>query len=328
MAGVSGTRQPAGRGFALRDPLPWDAFARVVRSGEELGYRALFLPEIAGRDALAALAALAGETRELRLGTGVLPMRSRTPMLTAMGAATVHERSGGRLILGLGTGAVGRGALDELRATVTEVRTLLRGGATERGRRLALPPGSDVPIWVSALGPRAVRLAGEIADGVLLNWCTPERVRAARAAVAEGARAAGRDPSAIALGVYVRSWVGRDAVAGRRALAMAAAEYATYPAYRRQLGRLGFEAEVQAAAAAARAGRPEDVPEAFVDALTASGERASERLDAYREAGADLVVVYPVPAGDPVASILGTLGALAPGPLRRGRLPGGARRLD
>ena len=61
--------------------------------GETAGYAAVFLPEIAGRDAFVALGALAGETRDLLLGTGVVPMSSRTPPLTAMAAATVQERS-------------------------------------------------------------------------------------------------------------------------------------------------------------------------------------------------------------------------------------------
>jgi len=302
-----GPVRPSGLAFALRDPLPWKAFAGTVREGEALGYRAVFLPEIAGRDAVAALAALAGETRELLLGTGVLPMRSRTPMLTAMGAATVQERSGGRLILGIGPGSVRTGALGELRRTVLEVRALLAGEAVGPGRRLSLVPDPPVPIWVSALGPRACRLAGEVADGALLNWCTPERVAEARGAIAAAAEAAGRDPAAIALAVYVRCWAGEDEEAGLAALRRAAAEYASYPAYRRQFERMGLGAEAEEAAAAARAGRPEEALEALVRAVAAFGGSARERLAAYREAGADLVVAYPVAAGEPEASIRGTL---------------------
>jgi alkanesulfonate monooxygenase SsuD/methylene tetrahydromethanopterin reductase-like flavin-dependent oxidoreductase (luciferase family) len=286
-----------------------------VGEGESLGYRAVFLPEITGRDAVAALAALAGETRALLLGTGVLPMRSRTSVLTAMGAATVQERSGGRLILGLGTGAAGAGALEELRRVVGEVRALLAGGSIERGGRrisLGLLPGAEVPIWVAALGPRAFRLAGEIADGALLNWCTPERVAEARAAIARAAEAAGRDPEAIALGVYVRSWVGADLPGAMRALKAAAGEYAGYPAYARQFAQLGLADEASAAAAAVGAGRPDDVPEALVRAVTAFGDGAPERLRAYREAGADLVIVYPVAVGEAETSIRETLRALAP----------------
>lgn len=296
----------------LRDPLPWDGLARLTRLGEELGYAALFLPEIVARDGFAALAALAGETRDLLLGTGVLPMRSRTPLLTAMGAATVQERSGGRLVLGLGTGSAGRGALDELRRTVGDVRSLLRGERGGGQGSLALLPGAEVPVWISAMGPRAFRLAGEVADGALLNWCTPERVAFARAEVARGAEAAGRDPGSITMAVYVRSWVGQDAVAAIDVLKAAAGEYARYPSYARQFEQLGMGAEASSAAAAVRAGRPEDAPDVLVHAFTAFGDRAPERLDAYRQAGADLVLVYPVAVGDPAPSIEATLRALAP----------------
>src|ERR671937_2138945 len=81
---VGDGRQPSGLGFALRDPLPWGDLAAIVRTGEHLGYSALFLPEITGRDSLVALGALAGETSELLLGTGIVPIRSRATMLTAM----------------------------------------------------------------------------------------------------------------------------------------------------------------------------------------------------------------------------------------------------
>ena len=313
---MSGQRQPSGLAFSIRDPLPWNDVAGIVRAAEDAGYLAVFLPEITGRDALVTLGALAGETRDLLLGTGVLPMRSRTPLLTAMGAVTVDERSGGRLILGVGPGSVERGALDELAQLVGTLRSLFAGGTIERRGRpvgLALLSGTQIPIWISAMGPKMMRLAGEIADGALLNWCSPERVAFAKARIAEGAEAAGRDPAAIALGVYVRSWVGRDAGAAMTVLWSAAGEYASYPAYARQFEQLGLGTEAGAAAAAHRAGRPEDVPEVLVRAVSAFGDRAPARIAEFREAGADLVVVYPVPVGEPAASIEATLLALAPG---------------
>jgi alkanesulfonate monooxygenase SsuD/methylene tetrahydromethanopterin reductase-like flavin-dependent oxidoreductase (luciferase family) len=318
MTPVPGHRQPAGRAFALRDPLPWNELAGIVRTGETAGYRALFLPEITGRDALVTLGALAGDTGDLLLGTGVLPMRSRTPLLTAMGAATVDERSGGRLILGLGTGTAGRGALDELAELVGRLRSLFAGEAFERrGRsvRLSLlPPRPDVPIWISAMGPKAMRLAGQIADGALLNWCSPERVAFARERIAEGAGIAGRDPAAVTLAVYVRSWVGNDIEAAMAVLRSAAGEYASYPAYARQFEQLGLGAEAAAAAAAHREGRPGDEADTLVRAVTAYGDGAPARIAEFQEAGADLVVVYPVQVGEPVASIEATLLALAPRP--------------
>jgi alkanesulfonate monooxygenase SsuD/methylene tetrahydromethanopterin reductase-like flavin-dependent oxidoreductase (luciferase family) len=232
---VTGSRQPRlqGLAFAMRDPFPWPPFARLVRQGESLGYDAVFLPEIGGRDALVALGALAAETEVLRLGTGVIPMSSRTPMLAAMAAAAVHERSLGRLVLGIGTGPAVPGALDRLRGLVGTLRRLFAGDPVEiEGRlsRLSLVPEEPVPIWISALGPRAVRLAGEIADGVLLNWCSPERVRLASSQLREGAESAGRDPADVTVAVYVRASLGASDQDSVRALQAAAGEYASYPA--------------------------------------------------------------------------------------------------
>jgi len=317
MAGVSVARQPRGTGFALRDPLPWDTFAGITRSGELLGYAAVFLPEITGRDAFSALAALAAETRELQLGTGIVPITSRETLLTAMGAATVHERSGGRLVLGLGTGAAVPGALDRLRDEVRALRRLFAGEPEEhegRRERLTLDPGSRVPLWISALGPKAMRLAGEAADGVLLNWCPPERVAFAREHIREGAERSGRDPSEVVIAVYVRSCVEQDEAAALEALRAAAGQYAAYPAYARQLSAVGLGAEAERAAAAHRTGSAADVPERLVRELCVLGGRrgALGRLEAYRDAGADLPIVYPVPVGEPAPSILGTLLALAP----------------
>jgi alkanesulfonate monooxygenase SsuD/methylene tetrahydromethanopterin reductase-like flavin-dependent oxidoreductase (luciferase family) len=271
----------------LRDPFAWDELAALARRGESLGFDALVLPEIAGRDAFATLTGLAAHTEALHLGTGVVPMTSRTARLTAMGAATVQERSAGRAILGIGTGGASRGALDRLRDYVGEVRAAFEGTLT---LRVDVPP-----VWISALGPRAARLAGEVADGVLLNWCTPERVARAVAEVRDGAEGAGRDPSAIAVAVYVRGAIGDSAPDALRA---AAAEYAAFPAYARQFEAMGLDPADPAGLAEAVC-LPPDV------------ERARARLTEYRDAGADLPLVYPVAAGGP-ASVAMTLEALAP----------------
>lgn len=323
MAPVSTERQPHGTGFAVRDPWVWRDFAALASDGEAMGYRAVLLPEIAGRDAFVALAGLAGETTNLLLGTGIVPMGSRTTLLTAMGAATVQECSAGRMVLGIGTGPALPGALDRLRGLVVSVRALFAGEQVELERgsgRLSVIPDSPPPVWIAALGPRALRLAGEVADGVLLNWATPERVAQAAAQVRHAAESVGRDPSAVTVAVYVRASVHGDPATAMADLRAAAGEYASYPAYARQFTIMGLGAEAEAAAAASRAGHPQDVPDAFVRALCLLGDLpdARERLQAYRDAGADLPVVYPVVnAGartDGAKAVSKTLEALAPTP--------------
>lgn len=302
-------RQLRGTAFAVRDPLPWSSLTRVVHDGEGLGYRALFLPEITGRDAFATLTGLAGDTTELWLGTGIVPMTSRVARVTAMGVATVQERSGGRAILGLGTGAAGRGALRILEDQIREIRDLL-----ERG--LALPVDPPVPIWVAALGPRALALAGRVADGVLLNWCSPERVAEARVAVRDAAERAGRDPDSITIAVYVRASVDVEPDLALSCLREAFGEYASYASYGRQFVGMGMGEEAAAAAEAYRAGRSEDIPASVVERICLVGDpsAARHRLREYLEAGADLPVVYPALLSDDREgdSVAATLRALAP----------------
>ena len=324
MASVHDQRQPhrvEGTAVALRDPLPWDGFAELARAAESLGYRAIFLPEIAGRDAFAALTALAGETSSLLLGTGIVPMRSRVPRLTAMGAATVNERSGGRAILGIGTGPARKGALDALAMQIHQIRALLGGTpaslVVDDLEPLSLRSPSAVPVWIAGLGPRSMQLAGRIADGVLLNWCSPERVAQARLDIRAAAEEAGRDPDAVTIAVYVRACVDQDDPMAALAAAKAATgEYASYPAYGRQFAAMGLGSQAEAAATAYRAGTPADVPDGLVEAICLVGEVATarDRLDAYREAGADLPVVYPILVPDSEAewSVGATMRALAP----------------
>jgi alkanesulfonate monooxygenase SsuD/methylene tetrahydromethanopterin reductase-like flavin-dependent oxidoreductase (luciferase family) len=317
---VAGPRQLRGStGFALRDPYAWTDLAALSASGARLGYGALFLPEIAGRDTLAAITGLAGERGDHLLATGVVPLPARSPQLLAMAAATAQERSGGRLVLGLGTGASRGRALERLRRTVLALREVLRHGRADidgEALHLTLVPDQPPPVWIAALGPNAVRLAGEIADGVLLNWCTPDRVARARRELAEGAKAAGRDPLEVTVGVYMRACADADETASRTALAAAVAEYASYPSYARQFASMGLGDEAVGAAEAHRAGRPQDVPGRLVDELCLSGraDEAARRLDRYRAAGADVPVVYPVvgAGADPVQSARATLEALAP----------------
>jgi len=176
--------------------VPWPDLVEIVQTAEQAGYEALFVPESSGREAFSTLAGLSQHTEALLLGTGIVTIVARRPSTTAMAAATVQETSGGRLILGLGTGPVGPGALDRLRESVTLVRSALAGEEVETPGgspfRLSIHPGpGPVPIWVSALNPRAMRLGGEIADGVLLNWCPPERVAFARERIREARRPQG-----------------------------------------------------------------------------------------------------------------------------------------
>src|SRR5262249_15386135 len=150
--------------------------------------------ESGGPDGISSVAAIAIQTSRIRLGTAILPIAHRTPALAAMTAASLQELSGGRFVLGLGlsTRYIGERWLGQsldrpmlrLREYVTVVRRLLDGqqvdfvGATitVRGFRLKRPSRPRVPVYTAALGPRACRLAGAVADGVIFFLKTPAGV--------------------------------------------------------------------------------------------------------------------------------------------------------
>jgi len=329
-------------GVVLRDPFPWLDAVGIVSAAEASGYEAVFVPEIDAREAFATLTGFAAATSRVRLGTGVVTVQSRTPTVTAMAAATVHDVSGGRCVVGIGSGT-GKGAAGLRRppeaappgpvAVVEEyarvVRNALAGEPVEsalfgiNGFRLGLSFG-DRPspeMWLAALGARMVSLAGRLADGVLLNWCVPERVATARRTLAEAAERAGRDPAAVTVAVYARGSLGGDEDAAMESLRAMTGLYASFPAYERQFAAMGFADEAAAAAAGHRSGRPADVPDALVRALTVTGGRveALARFDAFHQAGADLVLWYPVAAGaDPLSSVRETVLTAAPVPAATG----------
>ncbi len=318
---------PADRGVVLRDPLPWRDTRQLAQTAEETGYGSVFVPEIAGREAFSTLSGFALSTSRVGLGTGVVTVWSRNPVTAAMAAATVHDLSGGRMILGLGAGSApspGGSIVDLVRDYVGIVREVLSGRPVPPSQRWTIDgfqlglelAGGPPPVWLGALGDRMIRLAGAVADGVILNWCTPARVTEAVRLVAEGAGEAGRDPAAVTVAVYVRACLGIEEAIALDALKPMAGLYAASPHYLRQFERMGLGEEAAVAAKASRAGRPGDVPDHFVRALCVTGGRreALARLDALREAGAGLVLVYPVPALDAFSSLLGTILTAAPSP--------------
>jgi alkanesulfonate monooxygenase SsuD/methylene tetrahydromethanopterin reductase-like flavin-dependent oxidoreductase (luciferase family) len=277
-----------------REVLGWEDLAELARLAERLGYERVFAPDIGGWEAFTSLSGMAGVTERIGLTTGVVRLDLRDPRTLAMSSASLQVLSAGRFALGVGSG----GSIDWTRRRIEGVRELLAtgravtdgegAGAIETDWALAGPPPTR--LLLAALGPRMVRLAGEVADGVILNWCTPERVAEARAEVGEERL----------ISVYVRACLSHVDEQAADALRVAAARYLALDPYRRQFDRM----------------RVGPQPEAVADATCVRGGRdqALARLAEFAEAGADLVAVYPVPVGDASSSLAGTMMALAPDP--------------
>jgi alkanesulfonate monooxygenase SsuD/methylene tetrahydromethanopterin reductase-like flavin-dependent oxidoreductase (luciferase family) len=216
-------------GFAVFAGERREVIHAAAREAEAQGFSSFWVNHPGPTDGLAVLALAAGVTRRIPLGIGVIPLHTRGPASIVEGV-----RAGGigadRLLLGMGSpnpGAVGR-----VRAGVAELRGQLPG----------------VRLVVAALGPRMCRLAGEVADGVLFNWLTPEHARRSSEWVSEGAAAAGRlRPTLFA---YVRVALG--AAAGNR-LAEEGDRYAQIPAYADHFARMGVKPIDTAIAAASPA---------------------------------------------------------------------------
>src|SRR5215216_1558305 len=171
-------------------------------------------------DAMALIGYLLGQTERIRIFPDVANLPLRSPVMLAKEAATLDQLSGGRFELGLGAGAFwdairamggpGREPKEAL-AALREATTLIRAywsGQTLRhageiyqaiGTRPGPLPAHDIGIWLGVLGPRALRLAGELADGWVpsMSYVSPARARESNATIDEAARAAGRDPAAI-----------------------------------------------------------------------------------------------------------------------------------
>src|SRR6201996_974915 len=190
----------------------------AVKEAEALGYDSVWTAEAYGSDAATILAWLAGQTERVKLGSAIFQMPGRSAAMTAMTAATIDQLSDGRMLLGIGSsgpqvaeGWHGQRFAHQLQRTREYVEVVRRALSRERltyeGETLQLPlpdgPGKPlklmiepvqprIPIYLAAIGPRNTALAGEVADGWLPTFFSPEHVSDLRALLQEGGDRAGR----------------------------------------------------------------------------------------------------------------------------------------
>ena len=291
-----------------------------VRLAESLGYESVYVTHIAGRESLTVLTAYALATSRIRVGTGVVPIYTRTPATMAQTAATIDELSDGRLTLGLGVShrvvveswhgqSIDR-PVREMREYASIVRAILRGEDPPPGEKwrtafhlVGLDPRPQLPLYIAALSPAMLRLAGEVGDGVLLWLCCPDYIRdVVIPEVTAGRERAGKTLEGFDVVPAVPAALVDDPAASYAAMRKDLLPYFGLPFYRAMLERSGFDAEIAAFDAAA--GDVEQmqaaISERFLGQLTAVGDAAavSAGLDRYRAAGASTPCVGPIPKTD------------------------------
>jgi probable F420-dependent oxidoreductase len=241
-----------------------DLEARVL-TAEELGYDVCGFPHIAGRDAMATLAAIGPKTSRIGLATGIVPIYTRTPVTMAQEAGVINEATGGRFMLGLGTGHQAlveswhgtpfTRPVEAMRDYLTIVRAAIRDSqvayAGERFRAsfgfMGFQPAPDMKILVGALGPKMLQLAGELADGVVLWMSTPQHVRdIVMPNLAIGAARAGREVSDLEVFACLFAAPGPDRASARDAIRRQFFAYLQLPSYRNTIAASGFADDLEA----------------------------------------------------------------------------------
>ena len=267
------------------------ALQRAARA-EELDYESIFVTHIAGRDSVTLLTGYACRTSRVKLGTGVIPIYARTVCNMAQSFATLDDLSGGRAIAGLGVShkpvvehwfdqSIDK-PLAEIREYVAIVRAIWRGEDPPPGEKfrtafhlVGWEPRPDIPVYLAGLSPGMLRLAGEIADGVVLWLCNPNYIRdVVVPTVREGREKAGRDAEGFDIVAAVPSAVTDDPDAARERLRQELVPYFNLPYYRAMLDRSGLDPDAGAT-------------DEFIDLLGAIGsaDEARASVRRYAEAG-------------------------------------------
>ncbi|HJM88638.1 MAG TPA: LLM class flavin-dependent oxidoreductase [Dehalococcoidia bacterium] len=258
--------------------LSYEDQVALGREAAEQGYDEIWTPEGSGPDSFQLCQMRWQASKDvlpegLRTGISVSPVAYRTPMGFAMSAGTLGAQTNGRFVLGIGSGQVYRAAFRKamgirsgstlaiMRDYLTTVRGLLAGemmnyegpALTVQGQKLGIDPPPQTPVYLGALGPKMLALGGEAADGICLNWCTPDQIALARETVDAGAKIAGREAGSVPLHEYIRICVDDDVDVARAGLARATIGYAMGPAgvgrdarfgYRPHFDRMGFADEL------------------------------------------------------------------------------------
>ena len=322
--------------LALSLPLPPNVPTCLewARRAESLGYESIWIAETGGPDPFVLAGTVAQVTGTARIGLAVSPVYIRTPATIAAAAGTVSQLAPGRFILGLGAsshaivgnwhGVPFRKPVTRVRETVTTVRAMLAGeklkfdGVTLRtqGYRLMAPPAGVVPIYVGALRPPMLEVAGEVGDGVVVNLFPVEALPKMLHHVTVGGQRAGKDATQFEVVCRHQVLVTDDKNAAREIFRAGLTGYFATPVYNKFAAWYGFEEEAALIEKGFKTGdralTRKGMTDRFVDSLGIFGslEECRDRIAAFVSAGVTTTVVSPL-AFDPEA-IRRTIEGLAP----------------
>lgn len=319
------------------DTISANELVEMTRLAEANGYDSVWTGEAWGRDAITTATNLAAKTSRIKIGTAIVTVFSRTPGIIAQSAASIDEISGGRFMLGLGTSGAAvieywhglkyQQPLQRTREYVEIIRMALRGDKVNyngqifqlRNFRLGCRPvQKSLPIYIASLGPRNVQLTGEVADGWLPLFFSPQNADVVMSDLKAGAQRAGRDASDVAVAALIPTLVNDDVQQAnsllRGHIAFYAAGMGTY--YSNLMTRYGFGEEVAAIKGAwangDRKAAASAVSDRMLDSVAISGTpaQAKQKLETFRAAGVTQPVIL-TPNGASFGMIQETIAALA-----------------
>lgn len=305
---------------------------QVVQEAERLGFDSVWAAEAYGSDAATVLAWLAAGTSRIKLGSAIFQMPGRSAAMTAMTAATIDELSDGRMVLGIGSSGpqVAEGwhgqrfgkQLQRTREYVAVVRMALSRERVEfhgetielplpdgpgRALKLTIAPKQErIPVYLAAIGPKNTQLAGEIADGWIPTFFSPEYVSEFRDLLQEGADRAGRSLDGFDIAPTVNAYVSDDRELARNLMRPVLALYIGGMGSREQnfynnlVQRYGFEDAAQEIQDLYLKGKKEEaggaIPDELIDMVSLCGPRevVRDRLAAFRDAGVGTLMVTPM----------------------------------
>jgi 5,10-methylenetetrahydromethanopterin reductase len=305
-------------GLAIGSATAPEQVAPLARLAEDAGFGEIWIPEdyffLGG---VSSIGIALGATERIKVGTGIVSAVARHPAVLAMEIATLSRAYPGRIMPGIGLGVplwldqMGikpKSGLTAVRETFENVRGLLQGEEVTRESayysmdkvKLVHPPTEDVPLIAGLMGPKMLRLAGQVADGVLIGASASQKYVAwARERVAEGAAEIGRDVSGFRYPTFVLFSVDRDSKKAKERCRGQVAFYLSIVGRSAYSDTQGISEEmVDMLERGGMETLEREMPQQWVDELCIAGDpdECAEQIKSWLAAGSDSVVLFPAPA--------------------------------